>query len=103
MSLWRTTLEIKFNLLERATDGDDYNASNYPSSGLYKKTSGTNIGWYFFVDKTAVVVYSLPPSVIEPIMLKNTRQAPTSLDDILKVIAVTQKPDLVKDLYENRD
>ena len=79
-------------------DTNDYMASTYPSSGIFRKVTGTNSGWYFFVDKLTNVVYGMPRNLIEPVLLPAAGGSnPPDISDILKIIAVSQKPDLMKD------
>ena len=77
---------------------EDYNSDTYPSSGLYYKATGVNPEWYFFVSKGQKVVYGIPKAVFEVTAVPLKEQtASTNIDDILKVIAITQNPELIKD------
>lgn len=79
-------------------DTNDYIASTYPSSGIFRKVTGTSSGWYFFVDKLTNVVYGMPRNLIEPALLPVAAVSSNQdIQDILKIIAVSQKPDLMKD------
>ena len=91
-------MQITITILEMPTTiptGNEFLASEYPSSGVYQ--SPTNV---YFVDKGTTIVEWCSRSLI---MLASCIEVPASqtgcsINDLLKAIAISQKPELVKDL-----
>lgn len=78
-----------------------FTAGEYPTSGFYD-TSRFDTGDVKFitaVSKKKNITYFIDKGLIEDIIDTNTiEKSNTNISDILKVIAVTSNPELMKDL-----
>lgn len=94
MNSWRITLEFRIKVLEGvASDSNkNYVAKEYEKTGIYVKDDN----WYYIVNKEQNIVYGIPCNILSPIMQEIDKTG-ASMQDILKIIAVTQNPELMKD------
>lgn len=89
--------KIKVDTSMVSEGSTDYRADTYTASGVYYKATGNNPEWYFLVNKGQRVVYGIPKAVFEGCVEPLTKGTNSTISDILKIIAVTQNPELMKD------
>ena len=76
-----------------------YTAYDYPESGVYLSNIVGYEGYYFVAKKSNMVhiVYKDYMEECAQISEGSLGDIKTAIDDILKVIAITQKPELIKE------
>lgn len=81
--------------------GKEYMADSYPGLGLFMDKFGTMRIVYKLNGATVACVLELSPLLVqasEPELQTNVIHQGVSVNDLLKVIAVTQQPTLAKEL-----
>lgn len=79
-----------------------YTANEYPKSGIYDTSifDSGDIKFVTMVSKKKSIAYLIDKGLIEDIIDTDDKieKSSTSISDILKIIAVTSNPELMKDL-----
>ena len=90
--------------IEQISNPDYYNVNSYPKSGVYEVEEETNN--YFFIDREGGYVYNISKNAIKNLaVLEGKREDKEvsqtfNVDDVIKIIAVTQNPELILKLRE---
>lgn len=89
--------------IEQISNPDYYNVNSYPKSGVYEVEEETNN--YFFIDREGGYAYNISKNLIKNIAIREDKEVSQTfnVDDVIKIIAVTQNPELILKLRGEND